>query len=78
MDGGQARGIVAGKARVGGERVGVHLHLVAHGLQAGNAALERGLVAHRARRGVDVDVPGAVRVIAVIVAAVVGVVRHSG
>ena len=56
----------------------VHLPLVAQGLQAGNAALERGLVAHRAGRGVDVDVPGAVRVIAVIVAAVVGVVRHSG
>ncbi|MNZ55428.1 hypothetical protein D3C78_733550 [compost metagenome] len=56
VDGRQARGIVARKAHMGGQRVGVDFDFMAQGLEPRNAALERRLVAHGARRRVDVDV----------------------
>jgi hypothetical protein len=72
VNGGKARGVITGKARVHGLGIGVHFHLVAHGLQARNAALERGLVADGASGRVDVDVLGAVVVFAVRRVVVVG------
>ena len=43
-----------------------------HGLQALDGALERGLVTHGPRRGIHIDVPGAV---AVVMAAAATIVR---
>ena len=60
------------QSAVHGLGIGVHFHLVAHGLQARNAALERGLVADGASGRVDVDVLGAVVVFAVRRVVVVG------
>ena len=45
-DGGDAGGVVACKALVGGECVGVDFDLVAQFLQAGDGAFEAGCVAH--------------------------------
>ena len=55
-----------------GQGILVHLDLMAHGLQALDAAAERRLVAHRARGGIDVDVARAMVVAAVVVVVVLG------
>ena len=64
VDGGQACGIVAGKAGVHSERIGVDLDLVPQGLQTLHAPAKGRLVTHRAGRRIDVDVLGAVVVAA--------------
>ena len=56
LDGRQARGVVACKALVAAQCIGIDLHLMAHGLQAAHAALEAGLVAHGTGGRVDIDV----------------------
>ena len=58
MDSGQARGIVARKTGVHGQRIHIHLHLVAQRFQPGNAPFESRLVAHGARGRINVDVFG--------------------
>lgn len=55
--GGQARGIVTGKALVTGQGIGIHLNAVAHGLQAAHPAPKRGLVANHPRRGIHINMP---------------------
>jgi hypothetical protein len=52
----QARGVVAGKARVARERIGIDLDLVAECAQARDAAPKCRFVDHSARRGIDIDV----------------------
>jgi len=56
VDGGQAAGVVTGKAGVGGQRIGIHLHLVAQFFQAFDATAKRPPCRARRRRGIDVDV----------------------
>jgi len=63
-DGGQAGVVVTGKAHVAGQGRGIDLDLVAQRLQARNATLEGGLVAHRAGGRENIDVPRAVVVAA--------------
>ena len=55
-DGDQARGVVAGKTLEAGQRVCVDFHLMPHCLQALHATAEGSAVAHRAGRGIHVDV----------------------
>jgi hypothetical protein len=64
VDGRQPCLVVARKTRVGGQRIGIHLDLVAQGLEPCNAALEGRLVAHGTGGRVDVDVLGTVVVVA--------------